>query len=95
MNKLCLLACLFVPIAGNAQTTPKVVFTGDNFTFAWQSTPQFTANHNWIGAGIQLTYLNGGSGGEPPVQKVLPPVADIDGNELLRAASLQAVEIKP
>ena len=62
MNKLCLLACLFMPVVGNAQTTPKVVFTGDDFTFAWQSTPQFTANQNWIGAGIQLTYLNGGSG---------------------------------
>jgi hypothetical protein len=57
MNKVrllaCLLSCLLISVA-HAQTTPKVVFTGDNFTYAWQQTSQFTANKNWIGAGIQV-----------------------------------------
>ena len=54
MNKwMCLLACLLVP-AIDAQTAPKVVFTGDDFTLAWQQTSQFTTNHNWIGAGVSV-----------------------------------------
>jgi hypothetical protein len=55
MRKLCLLSCLLVYIVADAQvaTLPKVVFTGDNFTLAWQQTRQFTANPNWIGAGVQ------------------------------------------
>jgi len=54
MNKwLCLLACLLVSPT-HAQTTPKVVFTGDDFTLAWQQTSQFTANQNWIGAGVSV-----------------------------------------
>ena len=51
MFKLCFLACLLVSFAATAQTAPKVVFVGEDFTTAWQSTPQFTANTNWIGAG--------------------------------------------
>ena len=52
MFKLCFLGCLLVPFAASAQTAPTVVFVGEDFTPAWQSTPQFTANTNWIGAGI-------------------------------------------
>jgi hypothetical protein len=48
---VCLLACLLVPVA-NAQTPPKVVFTGDTFTYNWQQSAAFTANKNWIGAGL-------------------------------------------
>jgi hypothetical protein len=61
MFKLCFLACLFVPVAATAQTAPKVVFVGEDFTTAWQSTPQFTANTNWIGAGVQNPGAFGGS----------------------------------
>jgi hypothetical protein len=52
MNKLCLLACLILSVAATAQTGPKVVFTGDTFTYNWQQTPAFKANQNWIGAGL-------------------------------------------
>jgi len=52
MNKLCLLACLLVSVAATAQTGPKVVFAGDDITAAWQASPEFTANTNWVGAGI-------------------------------------------
>jgi hypothetical protein len=54
MNKwMCLLACLLVSPT-HAQTAPKVVFTGDDFTLAWQQTSQFTANQNWTGAGVSV-----------------------------------------
>jgi hypothetical protein len=53
MNKLCLLACLLVSVA-HAQTAPKVVFVGDYVTSLWQASPEFTANTNWIGAGVQF-----------------------------------------
>jgi hypothetical protein len=56
MNKAavcCLFSCLLTTTA-HTQTAPKVVFTGDNFMNAWQQTTQFTANKNWIGAGIQV-----------------------------------------
>lgn len=62
MNKLCLLACLLVSIAATAQTAPKVVFVGENFTYAWQSTSPFTTNKNWVGEGISLSPAGGGSG---------------------------------
>lgn len=62
MNKLYLLACLLVPFAASAQTAPKVVFVGEYFTPAWQATPQFTANKNWIGAGLQNPGIFSGSG---------------------------------
>jgi hypothetical protein len=62
MNKLCLLACLLIPAALNAQTAPKVVFTGDDFTFNWQQTPQFTANQNWVGAGLDVCCIGGVTG---------------------------------
>jgi hypothetical protein len=52
MNKLCLLACLFVSVAATAQTGPTVVFTGDDFVYGWQQNAAFTANKNWIGAGL-------------------------------------------
>jgi hypothetical protein len=52
MNKLCLLACLFVSVAATAQTGPTVVFTGDDFVYGWQQNAAFTANKNWIGAGV-------------------------------------------
>jgi hypothetical protein len=64
MNKavFCLVSCLLVSTV-HAQTTPKVVFTGDNFTLAWQQTSQFTANKNWIGAGVSVGCCYGtGSG---------------------------------
>jgi hypothetical protein len=54
MNKwMCLLACLLVSLT-HAQTTPRVVFTGDDFTLAWQQTTESTANQNWIGAGVSV-----------------------------------------
>jgi hypothetical protein len=56
MNKAavcCLFSCLLTTTA-HTQTAPKVVFTGDNFMNAWQQTTQFTANKNWIGAGIRV-----------------------------------------
>jgi hypothetical protein len=59
--KLFSLACLVLVVSAHAQTAPKVVFTGDSFTFAWQNTPQFTANPNWIGAGVNVCCLSGGS----------------------------------
>jgi hypothetical protein len=54
MNKLCLLACLLMPVVANAQpapnqTAPKVVFVGDYITYQWASA--FTANPNWINQG--------------------------------------------
>jgi hypothetical protein len=52
MNKLLLPACLLVSLVAHAQTTPKVVFVGEGFIPQWQATPQFTANKNWIGAGL-------------------------------------------
>jgi hypothetical protein len=62
MNKVWLIACLALSIAANAQTAPKVVFIGDDFTYLWQTTPQFTANKNWTGAAIPATNPGGGSG---------------------------------
>jgi hypothetical protein len=59
MNKLCLLSCLVLAVSAQAQSAPEVVFTGDNFMNVWQQTPQFTANMNWIGAGIQVQPLFG------------------------------------
>jgi hypothetical protein len=53
MNKLCLISCLALAFSANAQTTPKVVFTGDETTYTWQQSAAFHANSNWIGAGIQ------------------------------------------
>jgi hypothetical protein len=55
MNKVvCLVVvCLLVSVV-HAQTSPKVVFTGDGFTYNWQQTSQFTANKNWIGAGLNV-----------------------------------------
>lgn len=50
-----------MPFAATAQTVPEVVFVGEDFTTAWQATPQFTANTNWIGAGIQNPGAFGGS----------------------------------
>jgi hypothetical protein len=38
------------------------VFVGEYFTPAWQATPQFTANKNWIGAGLQNPSAFSGSG---------------------------------
>jgi hypothetical protein len=58
---VCLLAWSFLSITASAQTAPKVVFTGDQFTLDWQVTPQFTANHNWIGAGVHIYALNPGT----------------------------------
>jgi hypothetical protein len=52
MNKLIMIACLLMSAAGSAQTLPKVVLTGDEFTYLWQQTPQFLANKNWVGAGV-------------------------------------------
>jgi hypothetical protein len=49
-----------VPVA-HAQTASKVVFTGDYYTQAWQQTPQFTANTNWIGAGVSTPLYSGSS----------------------------------
>jgi hypothetical protein len=59
MRKLCLLSCLLLSIVAHAATPRKVVFTGDNFTLAWQQTSQFTANPNWIGAGVQPSSFQG------------------------------------
>ena len=39
-------------ITANAQSLPKVVFTGDQFTYSWQQSASFQANKNWIGAGV-------------------------------------------
>jgi hypothetical protein len=52
MNKLYLLACLMVSVAATAQSGPTVVFTGDDFVYNWQQSAAFTANKNWIGAGV-------------------------------------------
>ena len=49
MNKLCLLACLLMPLVANAQPAPKVVFIGDYITAQWASA--FAANPNWINQG--------------------------------------------
>jgi hypothetical protein len=46
------LSCLAIVVTAHAQTAPKVVFTGDVFTYNWQQTPAFKANTNWIGAGL-------------------------------------------
>jgi hypothetical protein len=48
-----LLSCLALAVSANAQTAPTVVFTGDNATYGWQQSSSFTANKNWIGAGLQ------------------------------------------
>jgi hypothetical protein len=56
MNKLCLLACLALAVSAHAQSAPKVVFVGDQFTYAWQQSAAFKANPNWIGAGTPLTF---------------------------------------
>jgi hypothetical protein len=50
-----------VSVAATAQTAPKVVFVGEYFTPAWQTTPQFTANKNWIGTGEPDPDYPGGS----------------------------------
>jgi hypothetical protein len=47
-----LVFCLAFVVSTHAQITPKVVFTGDRFTYNWQQTPAFKANANWIGAGL-------------------------------------------
>ena len=47
MNKLCVLACLWISVAATAQTSPKVVFVGDQITGLWQASPEFAANKNW------------------------------------------------
>jgi hypothetical protein len=61
MNKLCLLACLLVPLVANAQLAPnyhrlqtppappKVIFVGDYVTAQWASA--FAANPNWVNQG--------------------------------------------
>jgi GDSL-like Lipase/Acylhydrolase family len=49
--KLFLSGLVFV-VSAHAQTLPKVVFTGDTFTYDWQQSAAFTANKNWIGAGL-------------------------------------------
>jgi hypothetical protein len=59
----CVLACSLLSVMANAQTAPKVVFTGDNFTLAWQQTTQFTANPNWIGAGVSVGCCYGAGSG--------------------------------
>jgi lysophospholipase L1-like esterase len=46
------LSCLAFAVSTHAQTAPKVVFTGDVFTYNWQQSPAFKANTNWIGAGL-------------------------------------------
>jgi hypothetical protein len=49
-----LLALLsFLSVAAFAATAapPKVVFIGDQFTYAWGTTPPFAANTNWINQG--------------------------------------------
>jgi hypothetical protein len=57
MNKVvCCLFAFLLSSAAHAQTNPKVVFVGAGFTYNWQQTPQFTANKNWIGAGIPTPY---------------------------------------
>jgi hypothetical protein len=57
MNKVvCCLFAFLLSSAAHAQTNPKVVFVGAGFTYNWQQTPQFTANRNWIGAGIPTPY---------------------------------------
>jgi hypothetical protein len=50
------LLCLFLGLAvsAHAQSTPKVVITGDGPVYQWQQTSQFLANKNWIGAGLNL-----------------------------------------
>lgn len=45
------IAAFALSISAYAQG-PKVVFIGDNLTAQWQSSPQFTANTNWVGEGI-------------------------------------------
>jgi hypothetical protein len=62
MNKLCLLSCLALAVSAHAQTKPKVVFVGDQFTYAWQQSAAFKANPNWTGAGTPLTFSYGNSG---------------------------------
>lgn len=59
MKKLCLLGCLLVSSAVNAQTAPKVAFIGDDLTAAWQGTTEFHANKNWIGDGLVAGYSQG------------------------------------
>jgi hypothetical protein len=56
-----LFSCLAFVVGAHAQTAPKVVFTGDYYTQAWQQTPQFTANTNWIGAGVSTPLYSGSS----------------------------------
>ena len=48
------LSCLAFVVSAHAQVPSKVVFVGDQFTYAWEQTPQFLNNHNWIGAGINI-----------------------------------------
>jgi hypothetical protein len=62
MNKLCLLSCLVLAVSAHAQTKPKVVFAGDQSTYAWQQSAAFKANPNWIGAGLPGDDSYGASG---------------------------------
>jgi lysophospholipase L1-like esterase len=68
MTKLCLLACLLLPLAANAQLAPnyarlqrapKVVFIGDYITYEWASA--FAANPNWINQGDPVPFSGSGS----------------------------------
>jgi hypothetical protein len=59
MNKLCVLACLFVSFAATAQTAPKIVFVGDDLTASWQASSEFTANKNWVGEGFDVGLFSG------------------------------------
>jgi GDSL-like Lipase/Acylhydrolase family len=52
MKSTLFLSCVVLAVSAHAQTGPKVVFTGDTFTYNWQQTPAFKANNNWIGAGL-------------------------------------------
>jgi hypothetical protein len=61
MKKLITIACLLLSAVTYAQTAPKVVFTGDQFTGYWQVTPFFEANANWIGAAVTPCCLGNSS----------------------------------
>lgn len=56
------LACLTLAVSAHAQSAPKVIFVGDQFTYAWQQSAAFKANPNWIGSGTPLTFTYGNSG---------------------------------
>jgi Bacterial Ig-like domain (group 2) len=61
LRVLILFAGLVPATALAATPAPTVVFTGDYFTVLWQADPSFTANTNWIGAGVEgeLGFGNG------------------------------------